>query len=258
MTVQWVVVAAVVVVLVAALLSRGRRRQVAQPLVFFVLAAGSMLGIGYLFVLAWDTYVPRRTGSQRLFLEATLVVPVFLAGAASTVGRYAGDRVWGRRVVTGALLVLALAGGLFSALEIRGEADDWSPRSDDRAALEAVDVPAGSVLVSNAYTEGYLSHVTGGAGLLEGRAPYTFPGQLERSLRLLREAKAFYADPAGNQAFLDRYDVDYVLYSEPGSFSVTSANTFDDAAGVEELREVPGLEEVVSSPGLVVFRHAPR
>lgn len=256
-TVHWVVVVAVVVVLVAAMAAAGRRREVLRPLVFFVLAAGSLLGVGLLFVLAFDTYVPRRTGSQRLFLEATLVVPVFLAGAASALVARFDSRPTVRRVMTAAVVTLALAGGLLSALEVREEADGWRPSAEDRAALESVDMPPDALVLANAYTEGYLSHVTGATALLEGRAPYTFPDQLDRSLRLLQDAKRFYADPTANTEFLDRHDVDYVLHSEAESFSVTSANTFDDAVSVERLRAVPRLEEVVSSGGLVVFRYRP-
>ncbi len=256
-TVHWVVAVAVVVVLVATLAAAGRRRETVRPLVFFALGAGSLLGVGWLFVQAFDTYVPRRTGSQRLFLEATLVVPVFLAGAASVVvARFEARRTL-HRVLSAAVLVAALAGGLLSALQVRDEAEGWAPAAADRAALESVDMPSDAVVLANGYTEGYLAHVTGATALLEGRAPYTFPDQLDRSLRLLQDAKRFYADPAGSSELLDRHGVDYVLLSEPESFSVTSANTFDDTVTAEELRAVPGLEEVVSSEGLVVLRYRP-
>ena len=251
-----VLVVAAVAVVAAALRRRGEsRRETARPLVFGVLGAALMLGVGCLFVLMWDTYVPRRTGSQRLFLEATLVVPVFLAGAAAAIVALVGERRPLRHIVTGGLLVLAVGGGILSAYELRQQADDWRADAEDRAALESVAIPPDAVVVANAYTEGYLHHVTGATALLEGRAPYTFPDQLDRSLRLLQEAKRFYADPAANREFLDRHDVDYVLLSDPDSFSVTSANTFDDAVGADRLRALPELREVVSSEGLVVFRH---
>lgn len=253
-----VLVGAAVVVLASALLRpSGSWRERVRPLVFAVLGAGFMLGVGWLFVQLFETYVPRRTGSQRLFLEATLVVPVFLAGAGAALVSIVGDRGRLRGVVTGVLLAVAVGGGLLSALWLRQEAVDWVPSAEDRTALESVGVSSDAVVLANAYTEGYLHHVTGATALLEGRAPYTFPDQLDRSLRLLQEAKRFYADPAANSRFLDRHDVDYVLHSEPGSFSVTSANTFDDAAGADALRAVPGLREVVSSEGLVVFRYEP-
>ena len=251
------VVAAVVVLASAVFRGTGSWRERVRPLVFAVLGAGFLLGVGWLFVQAFDTYVPRRTGSQRLFLEATLVVPVFVAGAAAALVSLVGERGRLRAVVTGVLLAAAVGGGLLSAFALRQEAIGWAPSATDRAALESVDIPTDAVVLANAYTEGYLHHVTGATALLEGRAPYTFPDQLDRSLRLLQEAKRFYAEPAANPGFLDRHDVDYVLHSEPDSFSVTSANTFDDAAGADELRSVPGLREVVSSEGLVVFRYEP-
>lgn len=251
-----VLVVAAAVVLAAAVWRRGEGwRETVRPLVFLVLGAGLVLGVGYLVVLSFDTYVPRRTGSQRLFLEATLVVPVFLAGATAAVVALAEERRRLRGTATAAVLVVAVGGGLLSAYELRQEAHDWRPAAADREALESVEIPSDAVVVANAYTEGYVHHVTGATVLLEGRAPYTFPDQLDRSLRLLQEAKRFYADPAANSQFLDRYDVDYVLHTDPESFSLTSANTFDDAVEAGRLRELPQLREVVSSEGLVVFRH---
>lgn len=251
---------AAVAVVTAALLRRSESREesrgeLVRPLVFCVLGAGLILGVGCLFVLMFDTYVPRRTGSQRLFMEATLVVPVFLAGAAASIVALVAEHRRLRGAVACALVVVAVGGGTASAYTLRQQADGWTPSAEDRAALESVAFPPDAVVLANAYTEGYLHHVTGATPLLEGRAPYTFPDQLDRSLRLLREAKSFYADPAANRDFLDRHDVDYVLYSEADSFSVGSANTFDDAAGVDQLRELPELREVVSSEGLVVFRY---
>jgi hypothetical protein len=157
--------------------------------------------------------------------------------------------------VTSAALALALAGGLLTGYALHQEADGWAPAQEDRAALESLELTGDTVVLANAYTEGYLGHVTGATVLLEGRAPYTFPDQLARSLRLLLDAKQFYADPADHLDFLRRHGVDYVVLSDPESFAVTSANTFDDAVGVEQMRAVPELEEVVSSEGLSVFRY---
>jgi hypothetical protein len=251
-------VAAVVVLAAAVRPGRGTRCEMVRPLVFGVLGAGLVLGVGYLFVLLFDTYVPRRTGSQRLFLQATLVTPVFLAGAAAALVGLVGEGRHGLRVaVSGLLVAVAVGGGLLLASSQRHEAEGWRPTAEDRAALESVEIPPSAVVVANAYTEGYLHHVTGATVLLEGRAPYTFPGQLDRSLRLLQEAKRFYADPAANRRFLKRHDVDYVILSEPDSFAVTSANTFGDSVGADRLRAVPELREVVRTEGLVVLRREP-
>jgi hypothetical protein len=249
-----VVLVAVGVVLAAA----RRRRDALRPLVFLVTGLAGMAAIASVFLYGWDTYVPRRTGAYRVVLEATLLLPVFLGAAASVGVAMVGERGRARRLLTAAVLALALVGGFLSSYGLRQEAHGWRPAEEDFASLESLDIPADAVVLANAYTEGYLGQVTGATVLLEGRAPYTFADQLDRSIRLLQDAKAFYADPADNLDYLDRHDVDYVLASEPDSFSVTSANTFDDAVGAEGLRQVPELEEVLSSPGLVVFRYEPR
>jgi hypothetical protein len=128
------------------------------------------------------------------------------------------------------------------------------PAPSDVQGLASLDIPPDAVILSNAYTEGYLAQVTGAQGLLEGRAPYTFPDVLTRANALLREAKAFYAAPRRNLDFLERNRVSYVLVSERRSFSVGTDNVFAPRARTGRLDASPALTRVLSTPGLVVYR----
>jgi hypothetical protein len=242
----------------AVVLARARPRACgAQPLTFFVAAVGLVFAAGLVFLLGWDTYVPRRTGTDRLFFEGTMLLPVFLAGAAG-VALASVSRAAPRRALTTGLVALSLAVGLLNAFELRQEAVGWHPDRRDHAALAGLELPDDAVVLANAYTEGYLHHVTGATVLLEGRAPYTFPDQLDRAVQLLLEGKQFYAEPRSNLGFLDRYGVTHVVVSAPDSFSVTSANLFDDPLPLDDLRAMPQMREVLSSPELVVLRYERR
>ena len=254
----WTVpVAVLMATLVVALLVRARTDRGALPhAVFFTTALSLLVSVTCVFVFGWDSYVPRRTGSERILLEATLLPPVLMAGATSVAASaLRGGR--GRALSMG-MVALALAVGLVSSVQRTQDAADWRPTSADREALESLDIPADAVVLANAYTEGYLRHATGARPLLEGRAPYTFPDQLSRAVDLLQGAREFYRDPSGGLDFLDEQDVEYVVVARPGSFAITSEHLLDDGTGLARLRAVPQLEEVLSSEGLVVFRYVPR
>ena len=62
------------------------------------------------------------------------------------------------------------------------------PQASDVTALRASGLPD-SVVLTNAWTEGYVPQVMGARGLLDGRAPYTYPRVLVRANHLLRKAR---------------------------------------------------------------------
>ncbi len=255
------VVLAVVVLVVRAVAARrvGARAQAAtavRHLAFFGFSAVLLVSAAAVFLLGWDSYVPRRTGTERVLMEATLLPGVLLAGAAAVgVSALQGQR---RRLVTVAAVGLTLLAGTVGSLLRAQQAASWRPDPQDRAALASLDLPEEAVILGNAYTEGYLGQVTGARPLLEGRAPYTFPDQLERAVGLLEGAGEFFDDPGAHLDYLDRHDVDYLVVARPDTFAITNEYLYDDGTGLTRLRTVPQLEEVLSSEGLVVFRYAPR
>jgi hypothetical protein len=121
-------------------------------------------------------------------------------------------------------------------------------------ALQDLNVPPDAVVLTNAYTEGFVQQVMGAEGLLEGRAPYTFPRALVRANALLREAAAFYEHPCENRRFLNENKVDYVLVSERHSYSLGTGNVFELRVRHQTLAACPALHLVLSEPGLKVYR----
>jgi hypothetical protein len=186
---------------------RGRREvreALATSIVFWIL----VLVVVMVIVTHWDTFVPRRTGGQRALQLAPIMLPVLIAVLMSSLQR--NLRRWGVVTVLSALSAFAFV----SSMQIADAGAIQRPSAQTVAELEALKLPAKSTVLTNAYTEGAVERTLGARGLLEGRAPYTFPSLLTRANRQLRDAQRFFANPVANASVLDRYSVDYVLISD--------------------------------------------
>lgn len=248
----WVVgvllVSSTVVLAVAAIRQAAARR----VLVFTFVALVALAAVAAVFALGWTGYVPRRTGAQRLLAEASLLVGPYVAGALGWVPRLAERRPGSTWVPTVTVAVLVVLGCLATLRLEHTFAQMRPPRSAVRA-LSTLDLPAGSLVLTNAYTEGFLADVMGAEGLLEGRAPYTYPRTLARANRLLRGAHAFFERPSDRMRFLRRNRVDYVIVARPRSYALASSNFVGRPANAG-LRSMPGLRLLLTTPELHVYR----
>ncbi len=202
-----------------------RRRAVVIWLVFGV---GLFVG-SYMIYAVSDWYVPQRVGGRRL-----VPYELFLPVMAAIVALWALDRglssMWRRRqgrselgpnatrlvrAVLGAVVVVAIA---------------WpaGTRNVDEPGLTRVgygayewmrtNLPPDSRILANAYTDGSLTYLSGGIGILDGRAVYLEdPAFLSETTSLLLGARKFFlapGDPVG-ATFLNAEDVDYLLVVGP-------------------------------------------
>ncbi len=249
-----IVAAAAGLLTVAAAARRGDARA-RQALLFIGVSVLVLGAVASVFAFAWKGYVPRRTGSQRLVMEMTLLFGPLVAVALST-----WPWSWPRRrtrldsVVLVAVLCLASAVGCARAIELAGQ---QRPVRSDLEALAELDLPQDSIVLTNGYIEGYISQVTPAHGLVEGRAPYTFPGLMRRAQGLLRAASRYYAGPLDNHAFLVENDIAYVAVSLNDSFSLGTANLFHTEVRVDQLDADPWLTPVLTRPDLLVYRVTP-
>jgi hypothetical protein len=244
---------------------RSRRETRTRELVAFTLL--SLLGIlvaASVFMLGWQGYVPRRTGSSRLVLEMSLVGPPLLAiGLERAVAlAWPWDRSDGRRRLLGspaqvraAAVVLALSiAGLVSMVRVADYDDGQAPTRAQLAVWRSLPVRHSDVVLANGYTEGFIPDVTGGQGLLDGRAPYTFGDQLARANRLFRQAQAFFTDPAGHWDFLAAHDVSWVVVGDADAHSLATGNVWETPESLHGLAACSGLRRVAATTGLTVFR----
>lgn len=237
--------------LVLLVMGARQRLPVSRILTFTLIAMLGLAAVGAVFAFGWSSYVPRRTGAQRLVEEATLLLGPCAAGALACL-RLSG-RLKERTQLTSVTVVLVLCAlGIFGSLRLASVVDGQRPPHSAVQALAALDVPPRAVVLTNAYTEGYLKQVTGAQGLIDGRAPYTFPSVLKRANSLLRQAKQFYLAPARHLGFLDREHISYVAVSGH-SYSLGTGNLYVKPADITGLRTCPRLKPVLLIPGLRVF-----
>jgi hypothetical protein len=119
--------------------------------------------------------------------------------------------------------------------------------------LSSLDLPRGSVVLTNAYTEGFLARVTGVSGLLEGRAPYTYPELLDRANTLLRGGQEYFASPRRSFEFLEEHGVDYLVVTDRRSFALGTSNVFRTPVRRPALATDPRLRLVLRTDDVAVF-----
>jgi hypothetical protein len=252
----------VVPLLVLAVLGLRRRWHDPQARRIASFTLASLLGLALVstvFMLGWQGYVPRRTGASRIPLESSLLLAPLLAVGLDCLARRAmAWRVRGRtrtfrRPLPALLTVLAAA----SVISMIGTAVATSGAAIGRQQLalwESLPLHRDDVVLANGYTEGFIPDVTPAEGLLDGRAPYTFGGLLHRADRLFRDAQAFFTDPSRHWDYLAQHHVTWVVVGRPGTYAISTANTWSVPHDLVALEQCRGLQKVAGDPTLTVFR----
>ncbi|MGE3619352.1 MAG: hypothetical protein AB7L84_02725 [Acidimicrobiia bacterium] len=228
-----------------AVLGRGEdRARAARVLVWVAAVAAGILAVCLWFALRWETYVPRRTGFSRMLQLVVLVIPVAAGLLASMRGRLG-------RVAAAVVLVAGAAATVRSWGPTTELFEYQRPTSEQIGLLASLDLSPGAVVLTNTYTEGIVADVLDASGLLEGRAPYTYPDLLDRAVHLLRESAAFFADPVAHQDLLEEEGVTHVLVATYGSYALGTPARFpwDPLT----LAGIPGLREVARTTDLVLY-----
>jgi hypothetical protein len=212
-----------------AFIAVGRRRKrrsilistdlrLAFPLLVFV----GFLLISVLGSLSADTYVPRRTGPDRIapyLVLAYVLLPLGMASAAGWI-------VPRRRLLQ--LIVLGLAVGFvsFTSFTQARELPTRGPTALELAEIERARpaLTGGGngrpLAITNSYTEGMLPTLLEVDGLVDGRIPYTNAPLRERAIEILRATHAFFL--SGDCALTDEYRPDYILVtSRPETIGVS-------------------------------------
>jgi hypothetical protein len=230
-----------------------RRWEARRTLAFVLLALVGLAAVAAIFAFGWSSYVPRRTGAQRFVQEASLLMGPYVAVALASVP-FPDQRFEWRKLMSGAAVVVLCAAGFTQSSRLENILAVQRPSRTAEEGLARMNISPDAVVLSNAYTEGYIGQVTGANGLIEGRAPYTFPRVLRRANSLLREARAFYKAPAAHLGFLEKEHISYVLVSKGDSYSLASNNVFAKRVKLSALDASPRLRAVRSFDGLQVYR----
>lgn len=239
---------------------RSRQRLASrQVAAFAALTLVGLAAVALVFMLGWQGYVPRRTGAQRLVLEASLVVPPLLtvglsAGAEASWSWLRRFRLRTVRLRLSVLLGLLCACGIVSMIPVSSYDNGLAPTRAQLAVWRSLPLTSHDVVLANGYTEGFIPDISPAQGLLDGRAPYTFDSQLHAANALLRGSAQFFHDPSKNWDFLARNHVTWVVVGEGGAYSLATANVWDTPTSLQALDACPGLRQVHNEDSMAVYR----
>ena len=139
----------------------------------------------------YSTDVPRRTGYARLLPLVYVFFPVTVALVLSAISRSRRALGVGLSVVF-ALAVFVPAARWTASLDIQ------MPSRESLGSLRDLGLSSDALVLTNSYSEGFVPDVTGGRGLLDGRAPYTESGVLQKVNRRLQASIKWFAAPASH------------------------------------------------------------
>ncbi|MBI1818186.1 MAG: hypothetical protein HYR72_24665 [Deltaproteobacteria bacterium] len=202
----WVLIASVASLAAGLLRSRSR-----GPSLWLVLWAVALGCGGAAFLAFWDTYVPQRIASGRLW--PLLAMPVFLV-IAIALGESCDlmARLWPR--LRASPRGVALGGGLLLmgslASGVLIPSARFGLRPEDYALLSRARFTASDVVLTNAFAEGSVPTITGGNPFAGGVAAYNKAAALlQHAVDHLREARKFLLQPSRDQACALGFD--YIL-----------------------------------------------
>lgn len=244
----WALAAALVLVGLIVLVVRGGedRRAAIRFLISVGVALVVVLGFSWFLAASYSTDVPRRTGFARVLPLVFVFVPIAGALVVSALGRT-------HRAVAAVIAVVVALGVGVPAARWTHSLDVQQPSTDALGQLRNLHLPADALVLTNAYSEGYVPVVTGARGALDGRAPYTERGVLERVNGLLRSSVDFFASPSpvdGAPPPLPVEGVTHVLVGT-GPWSLGAGTQFP--TDVEGLERRSDLRLVQAGAGFALF-----
>ncbi len=244
----WALAAGLALAGVIALVVRGGedRRAAVRFLISVVVALAVVLAFSWFLAASYSTDVPRRTGFARVLPLAFVFVPIAGALAVSALGRT-------HRALAAVIAVVVALGVGIPAARWTHSLDVQQPATATLGQLRNLDLPAGSLVLTNSYSEGYVPVVTGARGVVDGRAPYTERGVLERVNGVLRSSIDFFAHPAPPDGAAPPLPVDGITHVLVGTgpWSLGAGSQFP--TDVAALTHRPDLRLIRSGDGYALY-----
>jgi hypothetical protein len=210
----------------------------------------AIVALTWLFSLRYHLYIPAWFGIRRLFDYSS--IPFVLLGLALLEGALFASRRLRPWIapVAGSVVVLLVAAVLLA---------DGRARSPDPRAVALAQgfewirehTPCDARLLPNVHSEGVFEALTGRVAVLEGATPFLRPVILEPIVRLLLQARDFFHDPEGHDAFLAAQRVDFVVLLAAGHVGYREPIGTPDGAAIARL---PSLRQVFTNEGMTIYR----
>ncbi len=225
------------------------RTRYARLLIFPTLAILAVLAVGLMLSLRWETYVPRRTGLDRMLHLWPVLMAVVVGGAAGALVEFCDPkrrRIAATLVVVGGLGLAVLASSPLAAVAHQ------HPPAEQTDVLRQLDLGPPALVLMNSYTESYPKVAAGIEPVLNGRAPYTDKKLLKRAIRLLDDSRAFFGSV---RRPLPCRGITHVVAAADTNSRFATPNVFGTDLG--QLGRNPDLRLVKSAPGVTVFAVRP-
>lgn len=179
-----------------------------------ILACGiwlTILGLGLVFALAYDTYIPARFPNRRLFAYGSLVF-ILLGLALLEMGLSFLRRLRRWAPVAAATLLVGIAATIVLPTA-RVSAERITQGRESLAILNSIraTVPCDARILASQRTAGVFQAITGRAAVSEGMAPFVRPDVLTTVIERLIDARHFFRDPVRHKDFLMEEGIDYVV-----------------------------------------------
>jgi hypothetical protein len=243
----YLAVVVVTLVLLLAVAWRGRaalRTAAREYVAMSIVVITGCVAVSVWFAVRWSTYVPTRTGWGRIVPLTFALLPAAIALVVSAVS---DKRV--RAIAVAVVLVLGVA-TMVHGRDYYDQLERQQPARDTLAALRDLRLSPNDLVLTNAYSEGFVGAVPGARGVLDGRAPYSEPAALNHANQLLEQSVGFFADPAKHPLPPDAKGIDDVLVATSPSVLGTPLLFPTNAAALDAL---PGLKLVRVGPGFRLY-----
>jgi energy-converting hydrogenase Eha subunit E len=171
----------------------------------------TILVLGVLFSLWYDTYIPARFPNRRLFsYGAVAFILLGLAAIEMLLLRLRRLRSWAP--VAAAALLMGI-GAMLVVPSAGVPEEEIAKGSQSLSAMNAIraEVPCDARILASRRTAGIFQAITGRVAITEGITPFVRPGMLTDIIERLIEARRFLRFPTPHRDFLVRQAVDYVI-----------------------------------------------
>jgi len=234
-----------------------QHRDLRKILLAASLFAVFVFSVGLFFAYYYETYVPARSGFQRVFpyvyMSLAFVPFVILRSLPKISIKFGSNQIW-RIHYRPVLAVGVISVVLLLNLPFVSDVHKSKISNEGYLALRWISEntdPDSTILLTNEWTNGGTRGAANRKVLDDGDAPYLRTGAVERISRLINDTRAFYMNPKDNYSLLKEYNVTHVIMSFNnclGGIYITPGSELSESQFLEI-----GLRKVLDSKNIRIY-----
>jgi hypothetical protein len=211
-----------------------------------------LIFVALLFALHYHTYIDETFGVRRLSSYVAIGYLLLLVGVLEYLTLVL-DRAAPRLAVAAALTaVVGVSAWLLPTTGVNASATYIGDQRTELANWVRTSTPCNARFLINQRTEGTFTALTGRFALLEGMGAFLRTKQLPYVVSLMLKGQTFFHQPMGDEAFLRRHDISYVVVAQ--GFQLLGYQAPIGPANLLQLNAAPFLQLVFSTRSVSVFK----